>query len=86
MTGVSQATVSLVLNGRADADVRIAPETRERVLAAIRSTGYVADPIARRLADRDLGGNGQLRQRGDQEDTEHRDDDQHLDEGGPAFG
>ncbi len=52
MTGVSQATVSLVLNGRADADVRIAPETRERVLEAIRSTGYVADPIARRLADR----------------------------------
>ncbi|WFE28392.1 LacI family DNA-binding transcriptional regulator [Solwaraspora sp. WMMD791] len=52
MTGVSQATVSLVLNGRADADVRIAPETRERVLAAIRATGYVADPVARRLADR----------------------------------
>lgn len=52
MTGVSQATVSLVLNGRADADVRIAPETRERVLAAIRTTGYVADPVARRLADR----------------------------------
>jgi LacI family transcriptional regulator len=52
MTGVSQATVSLVLNGRADADVRIAPETRERVLKAIRSTGYVADPVARRLASR----------------------------------
>src|SRR5690349_6465576 len=52
MSGVSQATVSLVLNGRADADVRIAPETRERVLEAIRSTGYVADPIARWLADR----------------------------------
>lgn len=52
MTGVSQATVSLVLNGRADAEVRIAPETRERVLKAIRSTGYVADPIARRLASR----------------------------------
>ncbi|MEV0734264.1 LacI family DNA-binding transcriptional regulator [Polymorphospora sp. NPDC050346] len=52
MTGVSQATVSLVLNGRADADVRIAPETRDRVLQAIRSTGYVADPIARRLAAR----------------------------------
>lgn len=52
MTGVSQATVSLVLNGRDDADVRIAPETRERVLQAIRSTGYVADPIARRLASR----------------------------------
>jgi DNA-binding LacI/PurR family transcriptional regulator len=52
MTGVSQATVSLVLNGRSDGDVRIASETRERVLRAIRSTGYVADPIARRLADR----------------------------------
>ncbi|GAA0800054.1 LacI family DNA-binding transcriptional regulator [Spirilliplanes yamanashiensis] len=52
MTGVSQATVSLVLNGRSDADVRISPETRERVLKAIRSTGYVADPIARRLAAR----------------------------------
>jgi LacI family transcriptional regulator len=53
MTGVSQATVSLVLNGRADGDVRIAPETRERVLQAIRDSGYVADPIARRLAARD---------------------------------
>ncbi|GIF22853.1 LacI family transcriptional regulator [Paractinoplanes tereljensis] len=52
MTGVSQATVSLVLNGRAEGDVRIAPETRERVLEAIRSTGYVADPIGRRLAAR----------------------------------
>ena len=36
MTGVSQATVSLVLNERDDAAVRIAPETRERVLQAIR--------------------------------------------------
>jgi LacI family transcriptional regulator len=50
MTGVSQTTVSFVLNEREDAEVRIAPETRERVLAAIRKTGYVADPIARRLA------------------------------------
>ncbi len=53
MTGVSQATVSLVLNGRADGEVRIAPETRDRVLRAIRESGYVADPIARRLAARD---------------------------------
>jgi DNA-binding LacI/PurR family transcriptional regulator len=52
MTGVSQATVSLVLNERDDAAVRIAPETRERVLHAIRTTGYVADPIARRLTAR----------------------------------
>ena len=49
MTGVSQATVSLVLNGRSDATARIPPETRDRVLKAIRETGYVADPIARRL-------------------------------------
>ncbi|GAB3260085.1 LacI family DNA-binding transcriptional regulator [Kineosporia babensis] len=53
MTGVSQATVSLVLNGRADGEVRIAPETRDRVLRAIQESGYVADPIARRLAARD---------------------------------
>ncbi len=52
LSGVSQATVSLVLNNRLDAGVRIAPETRERVMRAIRETGYVADPLARRLADR----------------------------------
>ena len=48
MAGVSQATVSLVLNNRQDAGVRIAPETRARVLEVIRRTGYVANPIARR--------------------------------------
>jgi LacI family transcriptional regulator len=52
MTGVSQATVSVVLNGRPDSDVKIAPETRDRVLRAIAETGYVADPVARRLAAR----------------------------------
>ncbi|SCL34895.1 regulatory protein, lacI family [Micromonospora pallida] len=52
VAGVSQATVSSVLNNRADADVRIAPETRERVLQAIADTGYVADSVARRLASR----------------------------------
>ncbi|WP_086668019.1 LacI family DNA-binding transcriptional regulator [Lentzea kentuckyensis] len=51
MAGVSQATVSLVLNNRQDAGVRIAPETRARVLEVIRRTGYVANPIARRLHD-----------------------------------
>lgn len=50
MAGVSQTTVSLVLNHRTEADVRIAPETRERVLRVIRETGYAADPVARRLA------------------------------------
>ncbi|MCX4472003.1 LacI family transcriptional regulator [Micromonospora sp. NBC_01655] len=52
LAGVSQATVSLVLNNRSDADVRIAPETRGRVLRAIEETGYAADPVARRLAAR----------------------------------
>ncbi|WP_433236736.1 LacI family DNA-binding transcriptional regulator [Streptosporangium sp. CA-135522] len=52
MAGVSQTTVSLVLNNRADAGTRIPPETRERVLRVIRETAYVADPVARRLADR----------------------------------
>lgn len=48
LAGVSQATVSLVLNERSD--VRISPTTRERVLAAIREWGYVANPSARSLA------------------------------------
>lgn len=50
--GVSQTTVSLVLNNRADDTTRIPPGTRLRVLQVIRETGYVADPVARRLADR----------------------------------
>ncbi|WP_343315360.1 LacI family DNA-binding transcriptional regulator [Brucella sp. BE17] len=50
LAGVSQATVSLVLNGAPTALARIPAETRERVQKVIRSTGYVADPIARRMA------------------------------------
>lgn len=50
LAGVSQATVSLVLNDAKAAEGRIPDETRERVLKAIRETGYVADPIARRMA------------------------------------
>ncbi len=46
---VSQTTVSLVLNNRTEASARIPVETRERVLKVIRETGYVADPLARRL-------------------------------------
>ncbi|WP_426989190.1 LacI family DNA-binding transcriptional regulator [Pseudarthrobacter sp. Y6] len=47
---VSQSVVSLVLNGKADAISRIPKGTRDRVMAVIRETGYVADPAARRLA------------------------------------
>ncbi|GAB3562217.1 LacI family DNA-binding transcriptional regulator [Amycolatopsis endophytica] len=49
LAGVSQATVSLVLNDR-DSDVRISPATRQRVLAAMREWGYVANLSARSLA------------------------------------
>ncbi|HTN60695.1 MAG TPA: LacI family DNA-binding transcriptional regulator [Devosia sp.] len=50
LAGVSQATVSLVLNGAVSAEGRIPQETRERVTKVIRDTGYVADPVARRMA------------------------------------
>lgn len=50
LAGVSQATVSLVLNGRTGEGVRIPEETRERVQRVIEETNYVADPSARRLA------------------------------------
>lgn len=56
MAGVSQSTVSFVLNGSAPAGVRISEETRNRVLDAIRITGYSANPVAQRLA----GGRNQI--------------------------
>ncbi|WP_317986052.1 LacI family DNA-binding transcriptional regulator [Streptomyces sp. 5-10] len=51
LAGVSQATVSLVLSARGDGRAAaISEETRQRVLDAARSLGYVPDPAARRLA------------------------------------
>ncbi|MBX2997098.1 MAG: LacI family DNA-binding transcriptional regulator [Caldilineaceae bacterium] len=50
LAGVSPTTVSFVLNGRIDSNVRISPETRQRVLDAIETLGYVANPVARSLA------------------------------------
>ncbi|MFE6887429.1 LacI family DNA-binding transcriptional regulator [Streptomyces sp. NPDC057694] len=51
LAGVSQATVSLVLNARRDGKgATISEDTRKRVLDAARSLGYVPDPAARRLA------------------------------------
>ncbi|RIQ20394.1 LacI family transcriptional regulator [Jiangella rhizosphaerae] len=50
IAGVSQATVSAVLNGSTSATVRIPPATRERVQRALEQARYVADPAARRLA------------------------------------
>lgn len=56
MAGVSQSTVSFVLNGNAPSGVRISDETRKRVLDAIHITGYSANPVAQRLA----GGRNQI--------------------------
>jgi DNA-binding LacI/PurR family transcriptional regulator len=56
MAGVSQSTVSFVLNGSAPAGVRISEETRSRVIEAMRITGYSANPMAQRLA----GGRNQI--------------------------
>ncbi len=47
-TGLSRATVTHVLNGRA-AEQRIRPETRQRVMEAARELGYRANASARAL-------------------------------------
>lgn len=48
--GVSQTTVSIVLNQIENGNVRLADATRARVLEALESTGYIVNPIARSLA------------------------------------
>ncbi len=50
LAGVSQPVVSYVLSG--DPDAPVAPETRERVLAAIAELRYVPDRMARNLRNR----------------------------------
>ena len=50
IAGVSQATVSLVLNNREDKGVRIPAATRRQVQEVARTLGYVANPLARGLA------------------------------------
>ncbi|WP_416901189.1 LacI family DNA-binding transcriptional regulator [Micromonospora echinospora] len=50
LAGVSQATVSLILNGGENGRRRVGEQARQRVLDAIRMTGYVANPAAQRLA------------------------------------
>ena len=42
--------VSVVVNGRTNSTIRISGDTRERVWRAIHETGYVANPVAQRLA------------------------------------
>lgn len=57
LAGVSQATVSLVINNRSGKHHQITEETRQRVWAAVEQLGYVANPAARMLAG---GRNGLL--------------------------
>ncbi|AKU15858.1 LacI family DNA-binding transcriptional regulator [Luteipulveratus mongoliensis] len=45
--GVSVATVSQVLSGRAGATIRVGEQTRERVLASVEKLGYVPNQAAR---------------------------------------
>lgn len=49
LAGASTAVVSAVVNDRHDA-IRCSPQTRERILAAVRQLGYAPNPVARRLA------------------------------------
>jgi len=50
LAGVSVAAVSVVLNNRIGQSARVSEETQQRVLAAARALGYVANPLARSLA------------------------------------
>ncbi len=50
--GVSRATVSYVINNRADGNVRISERTRQRVLQAIQELGYRPNVTARSLRTR----------------------------------
>jgi DNA-binding LacI/PurR family transcriptional regulator len=48
--GVSQATVSMVINDRSGTHYAIGEETRQRVWAAVEELAYVTNPAARALA------------------------------------
>lgn len=50
IAGVSQTTVSLVLNGTGEAQRRVGEQVRERVMRAIAEIGYAANPVAQSLA------------------------------------
>jgi DNA-binding LacI/PurR family transcriptional regulator len=48
--GVSEATVSVVLNGRVGVNVRVSETTQQKIWEAVRELGYVANPVAQSLA------------------------------------
>jgi DNA-binding LacI/PurR family transcriptional regulator len=50
LAGVSTAVVSAIVNNQDGQNIRVNPETRQRVLDAVAELGYVANPAARILA------------------------------------
>lgn len=47
---VSEAAVSVVLNGKVGDSVRVSDATQKKIWDAVRELGYVANPVAQRLA------------------------------------
>ncbi len=50
LANVSEATVSVVLNGRVGQHVRVSEATQDKIWVAVRELGYVANPAAKSLA------------------------------------
>lgn len=50
LAGVSEGTVSVVLNNRVGEHVRVSEETQQKIWEAVRQIGYVANPVAQSLA------------------------------------
>lgn len=50
LAGVSEGTVSVVLNNRVGQQVRVSELTQQKIWKAVRELGYVANPVAQSLA------------------------------------
>lgn len=50
VAGVSEATVSVVLNNRVGENVRVSQATQQKIWDAVQQLGYVANPLAQSLA------------------------------------
>jgi DNA-binding LacI/PurR family transcriptional regulator len=50
LAGVSESTVSAVLNNRVGQSIRVSEATQQKIHEAVRALGYIANPAARSLA------------------------------------
>lgn len=50
LAGVSEGTVSVVLNDRVGEHIRVSVETQQKIWKAVHDLGYVANPVAQSLA------------------------------------